>query len=181
MLPETFRDHEHTLRADARNLCQALRVLGKNGEGILPELTDDQYRRGRADPADQAAAEIALDAQEGSGRLNLAGDAFELAAVGLMLGPLAGENRLFPGTQLRQGADDSDLAPPGADGQHGPSVFLVAENGSKNSGLQLFHEPLLILYGIPVLCHNVPGEINANKRIWPDDFFRKKAGRQVVE
>ena len=56
-----------------------------------------------------------------------------------MLGPLAGEDGLLAGAELRQGADDGDLGPAGADGQHGVAVFRIPEDGSLDGRFKLFH------------------------------------------
>ena len=60
---------------------------------------------------DEAAAEETFYTQECCGRFQFTGDAAELAAVGTVLSPFAGEDSLLAGAEFRQGTGDSDLRP----------------------------------------------------------------------
>ena len=132
-------DHDHALRADAGNFRQPFRMLGKDSQGFLTEMAHDERCSGGTDAADQTAAEVPFDAQQRGRGPDFTGNAFELAAVGPVLRPFAGEDSLLSRTQLRQGADDGEFISPGPDGQHRPAVFRITENSSENSGFQLFH------------------------------------------
>ena len=114
-------------------------MLREDSQRVFPELADNQHRGSRTDSPDEAASQIPLNSQQRRRVLNLAGKALKLAAVRLVFGPFAGEHRLFTWAHFRQGTHDGDLMPSGPDSHHGPAVFRVAENGSQNSGLQLFH------------------------------------------
>ena len=177
VFPVAFGDLRHAFRADAGELRQALRMFGKDVEGFLAEMADDLLCDGGADAFDQPASEVTLNAEQRGRRLDFAGDAFELPPVGPVLGPLAGEHGLLAGAELRQRSDDGDLFPPGADGQHRPAVFRIAENGSQDPGFQFFHSAPPVRCGsILLLCHSASRKHNGNKR-----FFRKKTGRRTVQ
>ena len=114
-------------------------MLGQDGEGVLPEDLDDERGGGGTDAVDQTAAEVALDPEEGGGDFQFAGFAAELPPIGPVFDPFAGENGLFAGGQLRQGADHRQLTASGTDGHDGPAVFRIAENGAKDGRFELLH------------------------------------------
>ena len=166
----TLGNQGHFFRADARDFRQPLRMLGKNRERFFTELADNLGCGGGPDALDDTAAQVPFDAQQRGRRLNLTGNAFKLSPVGFMLGPFPEKHSLFPGPQRRQRSHNGNLAASGADGQHGPAIFIIAENGSKDSPLQLFHPAPPLQRGlIRILCHSVPRNDNGNKMI-----FRKK-------
>ena len=116
-----------------------MRIIGQNRHGFLAEMLHDQPRGGRADPPDRAPGEITLDAQQGGGQPDLAGSALELSAVGGVLHPASGEDRLLPRIQLRKCADHRALISPRTHGKHGIPVFRIPENGAQDDSLQTFH------------------------------------------
>ena len=122
-------------------------MLGQDIQRFFPEMADNQDRGGRADPADQPAAQVAFDSQQGGRHPDFTGNAAELAAVGFVLNPFPGKYRLFPGAQLRQRSHDRGFIPAGPNGNNGPAVFLVAKNGAQDTGFELLHIPSGNLYG----------------------------------
>ena len=141
LLLKAFSNHGGTLFPNAFHLGQAIRMLGKNGQGFLPEDLDNEGGGGGTDPADEAAAKVPLDAEEGGGRFQLTGTAAELPPVSPVLNPVTGENSLLPGRKLRQGTDHRQLIAAGADSYNGPTVFLIAENGADDRRFELVHVP----------------------------------------
>ena len=141
MLLEAFGDHGAAFFADAGDFSQPFRMLGQDVQRFFPKMTDNQDRGGRADSADQPAAQVPLNSQQGGRHTDFTGNAAELAAVGFMLNPFPGEYRLFPGAQLRQCSHNRGFIAAGPNGNNGPAVFLVAKNGAQDTGFQLLHIP----------------------------------------
>ena len=124
LLPEGIRQLLGALFADALHLGQPLRMLGQDVQGALTEFLHQQLRRGRPDAADQAGAQKPLDAK------------LPLPAVLRMLHPLAQKAHLLPRGQRRQDAHRYHLVPARTDFHNRITIFLIAENGVLDHGLQ---------------------------------------------
>ena len=69
LLPVGLGDLHPALLAHLGHFLQAFRVLGEHRQRLLAEVAHDHLRRAGAHAADQPAAQVALDAQQGGGLL----------------------------------------------------------------------------------------------------------------
>jgi hypothetical protein len=102
------RNASGTNWTNARHLGEPLGGLVDDGEGRLAEGIDDATGIDRADPLDQAGAEVALHPLHGGGEGGAVLGSLELPTMlGVVPPPAAGNDGLSR-LQIRQGADEGD-------------------------------------------------------------------------
>ena len=140
LLPVGLGDLLPALLAHLGHLLEHLRVLGQHAQGILAEMGDDGLRGGRPHTVDNPRPQVALDAQQGRGLLQRHGGALQLPPVGGMGDPLPREHGLLTRVELGQRAHDGDLPAALAGCEDGVAVVVIAVDGAKDAGFDLFHE-----------------------------------------
>ena len=139
LLAEALGNLDPALLAHLGHFLQTLWMLAEHREGFLAEMLHDQLGRGGPHAVDQPAAQVALDAQEGGGLLQLAGRAFQLPPVLGMLHPFPGEYGLLSRGQLGQHAHHGDFAAAHPRHDHRIAVFVIAVHRAQHAGLHLLH------------------------------------------
>ena len=113
---EGFRNDSQLLRADAFDFQEPLRVFFQYGHGILAKGCDDAVGQGRSHALDGAAAQEAFDAVDRFGDDAAPAVSGELAAIALMLDPVA---------LHFQAVADEGFRPVAGDGIRRIIVFIV--------------------------------------------------------
>ena len=128
-------DAGHPFAANTQHLMQPLRRLLDDAEGVQFELAHDPVSRDRADPLDQAAAQVFLQAGDGGRQHGVDGFGLELAAILGVSDPHAAEGDRLADVDAQHVAD------------HGDQVTLVFWHQLGNGVAVLF-----IVVGDPVDC-----------------------------
>ena len=139
LLAEAFGNLNPALLAHLGHFLQPLGMLAEDGEGLLAEMLHDQLGCRGPHAVDQPASQVALNAQQGGGLLQLAGGAFQLPPVLGMLHPFPGEYGLLSRGQLGQHAHHGDFAAAHPGHHHRVAVFVIAVYRAQHAGLHLLH------------------------------------------
>ena len=115
---------------------QLLRVLLHNGEGVLPELLNDEPCGGLAHPLHRSGGQVVVNFLQPLGQAPVHHLRLHLRPVGGVSGPPAPDGQILPRRNPRHGPYHRDLLPPDVQPEDGVTVLLVLINNRGDGTLQ---------------------------------------------